>query len=70
MLKTLFCENDAPHDSHGQTKYVEVRCSGITDCGLYQHQPHWFERVEMVHCVGVCGCNDPRRGKHSIGEHK
>lgn len=68
MVTAIPCKDERYHMGHSHTVVLERHCSGITSCGLYQHQPHAFDSTERAWCPGICDCG--MGGKHGPGEHK
>lgn len=63
------CEVTEGHTHHEVTILQQVTCSGMTDCGLYSHDPHEIEVELSGWCPGVCDCGF-RKTVHSPGDHK
>lgn len=72
MPEAVPCESKQYHMGHAYSTVLKRRCTGLTSCGLYQHQPHEFDRIDRVWCPGICDCGMDRiyGGTHGPGEHK
>lgn len=63
------CEIKEPHTYHEVTISKKKVCSGMSECGLFLHDPHDMDVEINGWCPGVCGCG-LRWSTHSPGDHK
>lgn len=64
------CENVNPHMFHEVTRLRTKTCSGMSECGLYLHDPHDMEVEIMGWCPGICDCGLRGGISHGPGDHK
>lgn len=63
------CGNAEPHMFHLYDADVLHKCTGVTTCGVMEHDPHEFVRREQLWCSGICECGIIKE-IHGPGRHK